>query len=71
MEEWPMDWLKSITIFKKEDAREFENYRSIALISHASKLLLKIILTRMESVIERESGRFRETKRDKRPHCKS
>src|SRR6218665_3450985 len=50
------DWGKSIfiPIFKKGDARERENYRKIALISHASKILLEIIHKRMESAIERE-----------------
>ena len=55
-EEWPKEWGKSIfiPIFKKGDARECENYRTIALISHTSKILLKIIHKRMESMIERE-----------------
>src|ERR1043165_6319637 len=49
-EEWPKEWGKSIfiPIFKKGDARECENYRTIALISHTSKILLKIIHKRME-----------------------
>ena len=55
-EEWPRDWTSSIfiPIFKKGDARECENYRTIALISHTSKILLKIIHKRMEGTIERE-----------------
>ena len=53
---WPEDWKSSIFIplFKKGDAKECENYRTIALISHTSKILLKIIHKRMESTIERE-----------------
>src|SRR6218665_3331415 len=53
---WPEDWKGStfILIFKKGDARSCDNYRTIALISHTSKILLKIIHTRMESTIERE-----------------
>ena len=54
--EWPSDWEKSIfvPILKKGDARECGNYRTIALISHTSKILLKIIHKRMESTMERE-----------------
>src|SRR6218665_354406 len=52
---WPEDWKGStfIPIFKKGDARSCDNYRTIALISHTSKILLKIIHKRMESTIER------------------
>jgi len=54
--EWPEDWKRSvfIPIFKKGDARECGNYRTIAMISHTSKILLKIIHKRMEKTIERE-----------------
>jgi hypothetical protein len=53
---WPRDWTKSVFIplFKKGDARECENYRTIALISHTSKILLKIIHKRMEVIVDRE-----------------
>src|SRR6218665_1186643 len=53
---WPEDWKGStfIPIIKKGDARSCDNYRTIALISHTSKILLKIIHKRMESTIERE-----------------
>src|SRR5688572_9420072 len=54
--EWPEDWKRSVFIplFKKRDARECENYRTIALISHTSKILLKIIHKRIKNTIERE-----------------
>ena len=47
---WPEDWKSSVFIllFKKGDAKECENYRTIAMISHISKILLKIIHKRME-----------------------
>ncbi len=53
---WPTDWKRSvfIPIPKKGDARECSNNRTIALISHASKVLLKIIQKRMEPYMERE-----------------
>ena len=41
---WPQDWKRSvfIPIPKKGNAKECSNYRTIALISHASKVMLKI-----------------------------
>ena len=43
-----------ITIPKKEDLTVCDNYRTIALISHASKILLSIILKRMEEKLNVE-----------------
>ena len=42
---WPQDWKRSvfIPISKKGNAKECSNYRTIALISHASKVMLKIL----------------------------
>ena len=47
---WPTDWKKSVylPIYKKGDKQECGNYRTIALISHASKVLLRIIQRRLE-----------------------
>ena len=44
-QQWPQDWKRSvfIPIPKKGNAKEFSNYRTIALISHASKVKLKIL----------------------------
>ena len=44
-QQWPQDWKKSvfIPIPKKGKAKECSNYRTIALISHASKVMLKIL----------------------------
>jgi len=43
-QQWPQDWRRSvfIPIPKKGNAKECSNYRTIALISHASKVMLKI-----------------------------
>ena len=43
-QQWPQDWKRSvfIPIPKKGNAKECSNYHTIALISHASKVLLKI-----------------------------
>ena len=53
---WPSDWKTSIylPIFKKGSPLECSNYRTIALISHTSKILLHIIRKRMEKQYEEE-----------------
>ena len=47
-QQWPQDWKRSavIPIPKKGNARECSNYHAIALISHASKVLLKFLHAR-------------------------
>ena len=44
IQQWPQDWKRSlfISIPKKGNAKECSNYHTIALISHASKVMLKI-----------------------------
>ena len=44
-QQWPQDWRRSvfITISKKGNAKEGSNYCTIALISHATKVMLKIL----------------------------
>ena len=53
---WPEDWKKSVflTLPKKGDPSECKNHRTIALIPHASKILLHIINVRLRPHIERE-----------------
>ena len=43
-QQWPQDWKRSVFILipKKDNAKECSNYHTMALISHASKLMLKI-----------------------------
>jgi hypothetical protein len=54
--EWPDDWADSIfiTLPKKGDLKQCTNYRTIALVSHASKILLRIILERIRAKTESE-----------------
>ena len=54
--EWPDDWVKSvfIPIPKKGDTLRCNNNRTIALISHSSKILLKIIAGRMKNKLKEE-----------------
>ena len=49
-QQWPQDWKRSvfIPISKKGNAKEFSNYRTTALISHASKVMLKILQARLQ-----------------------
>ena len=51
-----MDWKRSvfIPIPKKRNAKECSNYHTIALISHASKVMLKILLARLQQYMNRE-----------------
>ena len=48
-QQWPQDWKRSLffPIPKKVNAKEYSNYRTIALISHASKVMLKILQARL------------------------
>ena len=52
--QWPQDWKRSvfIPIPKKGHAKECSNYRTIVLISHASKVMLKIFQARLPTVNE-------------------
>ena len=48
-QQWPQDWKRSIFILipKKGNAKECSNYHTIALISHASKIMLKTLQARL------------------------
>ena len=49
-QQWPQDWKRSvfIPIQKKGNTKECSNYHTIALISHASKVMLKILQARLQ-----------------------
>jgi len=53
-EQWPSEWAKSVlvTIPKKEDLTDCANCRTVALILHLSKVLLLIILARLQAPLE-------------------
>ena len=55
-QQWPQDWKRSafISIPKKGNAKECSNYRTIALISHASKVMLKILQARLQRYVNCE-----------------
>ena len=54
--QWPQDWKRSvfIPIPKKGNAKECSNYCTIALISHASKVMLKIFQPSLQQYMNRE-----------------
>ena len=55
-QQWPQDWKKSvfIPIPKKSNAKECSNYRTTALSSHASKVMLKILQPRLQQYMNCE-----------------
>jgi len=55
-QQWPQDWKRSvfIPIPKKGNARECSNYHTIALISHTSKVMLKILWARLQQYMNHE-----------------
>ena len=55
-QQWPQDWKRSvfIPIPKKVNAKECSNYHTIALISYASKVMLKILQPRLQQYMNRE-----------------
>ena len=56
-QQWPQDWKRSvfIPIPKKGNSKECSNYRTIELISHASKAMLKILLARLQQYMNHEA----------------
>ena len=55
-QQWPQDWKRSvfIPIPKRGNAKECSNYHTIALISHASKLMFKILQARLQQYMNHE-----------------
>ena len=55
-QQWPQDWKRQvfIPVPKKGNAKECSNYHTIALISQASKLMLKILQARLQQYVNRE-----------------
>ena len=55
-QQWPQDWKMSVYILipKKGNAKECSNYHTIALISYASNIALKILQARLQQYVNRE-----------------
>ena len=60
-QQWPRDWKRSvfIPIPKKGNVKECSNYHTIALISHASKVMLKILQARLQQYVSHELPMFK------------
>ena len=56
IQQWPQDWKRSvfIPIPKKGNVKKFSNYLTIALISHTSKVMLKILQVRLQQYVNCE-----------------
>ena len=65
IQQWPQVWKRSVFILipKKGNPKECSNYRTIAFISHASKVMLKILQARLQQYVNCElldaQARFR------------
>ena len=59
-QQWPQDWIRSvfIPIPKTGNAKECSNYRTIALILHTNKVMLKILQARLQQYMNRELTNF-------------
>ena len=55
-QQWPQDWKRSvfIPIPRKGNAKECSNYRTTALISHATKVMLEILQGRLQQYMNQE-----------------
>ena len=74
-QQWPQDWKRSIfiPIPKKDDAKECSDYQTIPLISHASRVVLKILEARPQHYVNCElpdvQAGFRKRQRNQRRNC--
>ena len=74
-QQWPQDWERSVFIAfpKKGNAKECSNYHTMALISHASKVMLKILQARLQQYVNHElpdiQAGFYKRQRNQRSNC--
>ena len=74
-QKWPQDWKRSVFIStpKKDSAKECSNYHTTALISHASKVTLKISPSQASTVFEPRTSRYSswiwKRQRNQRSNC--
>ena len=72
-QQWPQDWKRSVFILipKKGKGKECSNYHTVALISHVSKVMLKIIQARLQQCVNHElpdvQAGFRKGRRTRDP----
>ena len=55
-QQWPQDWQRSVflPVPKKANAKESSNFHTVALISHAGKVMLKIFQARLQQYVNLE-----------------
>ena len=55
-QQWPQDWKRAVFILipKEGNAKECSNYHTVALISHTSEVMLKILQARLQQYVNRE-----------------
>ena len=55
-QQWPQDWKRSVFILipKKGNTKECSNYHTIAFISHARKVMLKVLQARLQQYVNHE-----------------
>ena len=60
-QQWPQDWKRSVCILisKNGSAKECSNYQTIVLISYASKVMLKILQTRLQQCMTKNSQMYK------------
>ena len=56
IQQWPHDWKRSvfISVLKKGSTKERSNYQTVVLISHANKVILKIVQARLQQYVNQE-----------------
>ena len=56
IQQWPQDWKMSVFILitKKGNVKECSNYHTITLVSHASKVILKVLQARLQQYVNFE-----------------
>ena len=71
-QQWPQDWKRSvfIPIPKKGNAKECSNYCTIALISHASKVMHKILQARLQQYVNHELPAIQVLEKAEEPEIK-
>ena len=74
-QQWPQDWKRSvfIPVPKKGNAKECSNFHTVALISHTSKVMIKILQVRLQQYVNHEfpdvQAGFRNFQRNQRSNC--
>ena len=73
-QQWPQDWKRPVFILvPKKDAKDCSNYCTLVLISHANKVMLKILHASLQQYMKLElpdvQAGFRKGKRNQRSNC--